>query len=70
VAELNLGWLLTRSTVIVLAVSGGAISLAATALRKRQGSSAWARRLDIAAYGFMGVSMVLFIMIGLSGPRN
>ena len=60
-------WILTRPTVITLAAIGGIFSLVASVIRKRQREALWARRLDIAAYVVMGVSMLLFIIIGLRG---
>jgi predicted membrane channel-forming protein YqfA (hemolysin III family) len=60
-------WVLTRPTVITLAIIGGIFSLVASVIRKRERDGVWATRLDIAAYIVMGVSMLLFIIIGLRG---
>lgn len=63
-------WVLQRPTVIGFAVIGGVFSLAAIVLRKRGSTSNLAARLDTVAYGFMGVSVVLFIVIGIRGPQS
>ena len=58
-------WLVTRETVITLAVLGAVASTAASALQVRgKISAARARQLNIAGYAFMGVSMLLFIIAG------
>ena len=56
--------------MIGLALTGAALSVAAMALRKRQGAAPWAARFDAVSYVFMGVSMLLFIIAGLRGPQN
>ena len=56
-------WLLTRPVVISFAVLGGAFSLAAMML-KHKGRDIFARKIDIAGYVLMGISMLLFIVIG------
>ena len=60
--------LLDRRVVIALAVAGGALSALASALRTRGtiGERA-ARNLDYAGYAFMGASMLLFVLAGLTG---
>ncbi|MEQ1516827.1 MAG: hypothetical protein ABL931_10100, partial [Usitatibacteraceae bacterium] len=58
--------LFSKPTVITLAVIGGLLSLIAIVLRKRAASQVWARRSDAASYVFMGASVLLFILIGLS----
>ena len=67
-------WLWSRPVVIGLALTGAALSVAAMALRKRQGAAPWAAhwaaRVDAVSYVFMGVSMLLFIIAGLRGPQN
>lgn len=63
-------WLWSRPAVITLALTGGALSVAAMAVRKRAGAAHWAARLDAASYVLMGVSMLLFIIAGLRGPQN
>jgi len=60
--------LLSRPTLIAFAIAGGVASLAAQGLR-RSGRGGWARRLDLAAYAFMGASMLLFIAIGIRGTN-
>ena len=72
-------WIFSRPVVVTLALTGGLFSLVAMWLRKRptmpERSSPdwaviWAARLDAISYGFMGVSMLLFIIAGLRGPQN
>ena len=52
-----------RPVVISFAVSGGAISLVAMLL-KHKGRDIFARKIDIAGYVLMGISMLLFIIAG------
>lgn len=60
--------LFSRGFVIGLAVIGGLLSLISSWAQKRgRISEATAIWLNKAAYGFMGVSMVLFIAAGLFG---
>lgn len=61
--------LLTRPTVIGLAVLGGFLSVLALLFRRRQGAQAIARNLDVAGYVFMGTSILLFIIVGFRGPQ-
>ena len=76
-------WMFSRAFVVTLALTGGALSLTAIWLRQRQGApqqaasvpemqgtAKWAARLDAVSYGFMGVSMLLFIITGLRGPQS
>lgn len=60
--------LLSRPTVITLAVVGGVLSILVTICRMRNLMSeeklAWINKLS---YGFMGASMVLFVVAGLLG---
>jgi hypothetical protein len=59
--------LVQRSTVVALAVIGGVLSLVVTALSARGALSATViKRLNMASYVFMGSSMLLFIVAGLS----
>jgi hypothetical protein len=59
--------LLQRTTVVTLAVIGGVLSLAVTTLSARGTLSAVViKRLNMASYVFMGSSMLLFIVAGLS----
>ena len=58
-------WLVTRETVITLAVLGAVASTAASALQVRNTiSAARARQLNIVGYVLMGISMLLFIIAG------
>jgi len=58
-------WILTREVVIAIALTGAAASHGASILRARgTGNAVRARQLNIAAYALMGVSMLLFIVIG------
>ncbi len=58
-------WILTREVVIAIALTGAAASLGASILRARgTGNAVRARQLNIAAYALMGLSMLLFIIIG------
>ena len=59
--------LLQRSTVVSLAVVGGLLSLCVTVLTSRGALSENAiKNLNKVAYGFMGLSMLLFIAAGLT----
>lgn len=60
--------LLTRPVVIGLAIAGGLCSLAASVLQK-QGvlTERRANHLNNAGYVLMGVSMLLFAIVGLRG---
>ena len=59
--------LLQRSTVVSLAVIGGVLSLCVTVLSSRGALSENAiKNLNKVAYGFMGLSMLLFIAAGLT----
>lgn len=58
-------WLVTRETVITLAVLGAVASTAASALQVRgKISAARARQLNVVGYACMGLSMLLFIIAG------
>ena len=64
-------WLLTREAVITLAVLGGIASVAASVLQVRGAISALrARKLNLAGYVFMGISMLLFIAAGMRGGEG
>jgi hypothetical protein len=57
--------LLTREAVITLAVLGAVFSTAASVLQVRGTISAFrARQLNVVGYALMGVSMLLFIVVG------
>jgi hypothetical protein len=61
--------LLERNVVIALAVAGAVFSTAASVLQSRgKLGESGARKLNYAGYGFMGVSMLLFVLAGLTGP--
>jgi hypothetical protein len=61
-----LDWLLTRAAVITLAVAGAVASTAASVLQARGLLGAErARQLNAAGYVLMGISMALFVVIGL-----
>ena len=63
-----LDWLVSRETVITLAVLGAIFSTAASVLQVRGTiGAARARQLNLAGYLFMGVSMLLFIVVGYRG---
>lgn len=58
-------WLLTREGVIGLAVLGAVFSTAASLLQVRGVIGAVrAKQLNVAGYACMGVSMLLFIIVG------
>ena len=60
--------LLDRRVVIALAVVGGVLSLLASLLQIRGiVSERGARNLNYAGYAFMGASMLLFVLAGLTG---
>ena len=60
--------LFERSTVIVLALAGGAFSiLASWSQSKNWVSARQLHLLNRAAYLFMGASMILFVCAGLFG---
>jgi hypothetical protein len=61
-------WLLTREAVIALAVLGAAASTTASFLQVRgRISAARASQLNVAGYACMGLSMLLFIIVGFRG---
>ena len=60
--------LLDRRVVIALAVAGGVLSVLASVLQMRgRVGPRGARNLNYAGYAFMGVSMLLFSLAGLTG---
>jgi drug/metabolite transporter (DMT)-like permease len=62
--------LLSRTTVITLAVLGALFAALASLLQRRAGSSSpRAKQLNALGYLFMAVSMVLFIVAGFWGVR-
>ena len=63
--------LLERRVVIGLAVAGAVLSAAASLLQARgRLGERGARNLSYAGYAFMGASMLLFVLAGLTGaPR-
>ena len=56
-------WILSRETMIAMALLGAAASLLSTLPRIR--SAGLARNLNSAGYVLMGASMLVFIIIGL-----
>jgi hypothetical protein len=56
-------WVLSRETMIAMAVLGATASVLATLPRIR--SAGFARGLHAAGYVLMGASMLVFIVIGL-----
>jgi predicted membrane channel-forming protein YqfA (hemolysin III family) len=61
-------WLLWKPAVVALAVLGAILAMAASALRASgKLNDAQARRLTVAGYVAMGVSMLLFAVAGLRG---
>ena len=62
-------WLLTRETVVTLAVIGAVLSTGASMLQVRKMlSERGARLMNYAGYGAMGISMLLFIAAGYRSP--
>jgi len=62
--------LLSRATVITLAVIGGILAVLAHLLQARgRGFAAHTRKLNIAAYVAMAASMFLFIVAGFWRAR-
>jgi len=60
--------LLTRPVIIGLAIAGALFAVAASALQTRgKVSPERARQLNLAGYVLMGLSMALFITVGLRG---
>ena len=63
--------LLDRRVVIGLAVVGAVLSTAASLLQVRgRIGERGARNLNYAGYAFMGASMLLFALAGLTGPAR
>ena len=64
-------WLLSRATIISLAVVGGVLSMLASWCGSRNLiSEQHVAYLNKAAYVFMAISMVLFIAAGMYGSEN
>jgi len=60
--------LLTRAVVIGFAIAGALFALAASILQQRGVvSEARATQINYAGYVLMGISMLLFVTIGLRG---
>ncbi len=58
--------LLTKPVVVTLAVIGAVLATAASMLQRRgMVGERGAQLLNYAGYGFMGASMVLFVLAGL-----
>lgn len=63
--------LLDRRLVIALAVLGGVLAALASLLQMRGTvSERQAKKLNYAGYAFMGASMALFLLAGLTGARG
>ena len=61
-------WILTRETVVALAVLGALPSVAASMLQVRGSiSESRAKQFNLVGYALMGISMALFIVAGLRG---
>ncbi|OED36130.1 hypothetical protein AB833_28315 [Chromatiales bacterium (ex Bugula neritina AB1)] len=61
-------WLFDRSTVIALAVIGGVFSILASSGRLQGwATESQVRLMNRAAYAFMGISIILFVCVGLFG---
>jgi predicted membrane channel-forming protein YqfA (hemolysin III family) len=59
---------LTRPVIIGLAIAGALFATAASVLQmKGKVSAARARQLNLAGYVLMGLSMALFVVVGLRG---
>ena len=56
-------WILSRETMIAMALLGAAVSVLATL--PRICSAGLARKLNLAGYVLMGASMLVFIIIGM-----
>jgi hypothetical protein len=62
-------WILTRETVVALAIIGAVLSTGASMLQVRKIlSERSARLMNYAGYGAMGISMLLFIAAGFRSP--
>lgn len=62
-------WLLTREAVVTLAIVAALLSVASSVLQVKGIIGATrARQLNVAGYALMGVSMLLFIIIGYRSP--
>jgi hypothetical protein len=58
-------WVLTRETVIMLAMLGAIASVAASILQSSGRIDAGrTKQLNTAGYGFMAASMLLFVVVG------
>jgi hypothetical protein len=59
--------ILTREVMIVLAIIGGALSVLASMLQSKVGEDLRVKCLVWSGYGFMGISMGIFVFVGLLG---
>jgi hypothetical protein len=60
--------LLTRPVIVGLAIAGALVSVAASALQSRgMIGTERARQVNLAGYVLMGLSMALFVAVGLRG---
>jgi len=59
---------LTRPVIVGLAIAGALVAIAASALQTRgKVGPERARQLNLTGYVLMGLSMALFILVGLRG---
>jgi membrane protein required for beta-lactamase induction len=66
-----LEWLLSRATIVSLAVLGGICSaLASWCVSRNMISERHAVQLNAAAYAFMAISITLFIAAGMFGSES
>ncbi len=64
-------WLVSRATIITLAVLGGIFAVLASLVRTRGPDQASrARQLNLIAYVFMVASMILFVIAGFWRGRS
>jgi len=63
-------WLLDRTTVIGLAIVGGACSILASWCQSREKLARFANGLNKVAYLFMAASIILFIAAGMFGTEK
>ena len=56
-------WILSRETMIAMAILGAGASVIAALPRIR--SAGFARRINAAGYVLMGASMLVFVVLGL-----
>ncbi len=63
--------LLSREAMIAFALVGGGVSLVAILLQRRGTiNGTRLKQLNGLAYALMAISMVIFIIVGIRGPRS